>query len=253
VILMKKLTKVFLPLLAVISLIFATPIFALDLVTKATKGTTVYPGNYASLGWSFAVNDATQDIARFVNGPTKKSQPLGSGSVELADVSGSIFYSQIVSNAFDNQGLEAAALSYWAYSANGTFPEMRLAVDTHANGVDILTFKPESQSSAGGQTAIRNTWQEWDGLTGYWRATKANCSFDFGHPLISECKLSEYLSIYPNATIINHVDGSDNANGGVRLAVGETTSDGYVDDATIRFGTLGDEYNFELQFKGKKT
>jgi len=208
------------------------------IVTSVFANTVVSQGSMGS--WSFSVNDINVDLAQFVNGPG--IPPKGTGSAQLSNVSGVSYNSQIVSNAFDGQKLSSlTALSYYAYSQSGTFPEMRLVVDVGdgTGRIDILRFQPERQTYFGGSTAVVNTWQKWDGMTGEWLSNIA--SFP-----TTDHTLQEYLSIFPNAAVVNKADAFDTASGGVRLAVGGgPVSNGYIDDAVIRFGTLGDEYDFE--------
>jgi hypothetical protein len=122
---------------------------------------------------------------------------------------------------------------------------MRLVVMRNDGTMENLTFAPEDQTSfVGGQVTTPGFWQNWDGLIGHWQATRSDCSFDFGHPDLKQCSLSEYLSIpsNSNATIVNIVDTGDYGRGGIRLVVGGTVlSNGYVDGVVIN----SDVYDFE--------
>lgn len=228
----KKILASFAVFSIVSSLIFALPVLA---------ATLIYPGNMGN--WGFYSHDSSVDIAAFV--PGEAPSGFGTGSVRLSNVSGGSFYSQLTNDALDGQRLDSiTALSYWAKSTSGKFPRMRLVVDRGNGQLENLTFAPEDQTLFGGQSTTPGIWQNWDGLTGHWQTTSTNCSFDFGHPGLGQCSLSEYLRYNPNATIVSVVDAGDYGVGGIRLIVGGTfVSDGYVDGVVINSDVYDFEYN----------
>ncbi len=231
----------------------ATPTFAAGTVI-------VYPGNMD--GWSFHKFDGnfmptTAGTAEMVNGPA--TPPLGTGSAHLATAPGAGDGSaQIGSSDYDGVKLsQITSLSYSTYMTanNGQqFPYLVLCVSTTGGTTpdDFVEFEPPYQNPTSGNPALPNqgptmlnTWQRWNALEGGWYSGL------WAAPGAAVQPLSNYISLYPNATIANSSQCvSMGAAGGIGLQVGYGSPtdnfDGNVDAPTIGVSGTDTTYDFEL-------
>ncbi|HEX2061572.1 MAG TPA: hypothetical protein VHK90_12600, partial [Thermoanaerobaculia bacterium] len=156
--------------------------------------------------------------------PGFETPPLGIGSAHLTPGSDGALNAQVRNTAFAGTRLDSiTALSYSTYvdvdGSGGQAPFMNLLIDQDGDGVsdDQLFFEPAYQTGSypgdpvPNQGAIQlRTWQTWDALVGGWWSLDAGT---FGPPLVT---LASYISMFPNATIVNTAGGL----GGLRIITG---------------------------------
>ena len=219
----------------------------------------VTPSNMGN--WSFAVYDVNGNpcpacgSASMVTGPG--TPPLGVGSANLQTVVGggdgaaAIGYDGTALN-----GLALEALTVLSYSTYDTannlqqFPYLKLYISTTGGSTanDALYFEPPYQTQSTGNPSLPDqgatamgAWQTWNALEGGWWDDNGHFTAGAGNRLGS---IADYLSLFPNATIVTGSTGFD-----LRLAVGYAsagqTFNGNVDNVTI--GTTSGSTTFDFE------
>ena len=214
---------------------------------------------------------AAGDSVTFVKGPG--TSPNGEGSVQLATGNGTTGGNceSAIRNS-DYAGLPLAdltTLSYKSYtSENNTqqLPFIELSVNYGVTGStpsvanDTLFFEPPYQTVATGNPTCptqgkeaKTTWQTWTALHGCWWSNSGT----FGNPGTGVEPLSDLLSTYPDAYIVNETQAFTTTGadipaltaGGVAVAVGEATATltykSNVAQLTVGTTSAVTHYNFE--------
>ncbi len=140
--------------------------------------------------------------------------PLGSGSVQFAVGFDDQALPLAYNSNYDGVALSnLTALSYWSFTSSTAAPDnavfLILNVDNNGDmqADDQLVFMPSRQD-----TIQLNTWQQWNALNGTWWSVKGLANMGLNG---SGGSLSDYLSAYPTAQLVN-----DGLGGGVALGAG---------------------------------
>lgn len=242
---MKKITTGFTSILAIASLVIASPVFAATVISPSNQGS-----------WDFQTNNLVDGVGQFVTGPS--TPLLGSGSVELSTgINGSTF-SAIHNTAYAGQSITVASFagvvaSYATYVpagvSNHSYPKMVVDITIGTTGFpDELTFDPQNQTS---QTPTAGVWQVWDAKGGIW--TWNGCSGGRG-------TLVQYFDCVGGtggSTSVSIINRAHDGTGGIRLQVGPNASSdqlrGYVDDVTLNINGTSTTYDFENDTNGSTT
>ncbi len=170
--------------------------------------------------------------------------PLGSGSVQFKVGFDPLGLPLAYNSNYDGIALsDLTALSYWTFTSSASAPddavffELNVDVNGDMQADDQLIFLPSQQG-----TVQLNTWQQWNALDGTWWSVKGLAGMGLGS---AGGSLSDYLSTYPSAQIVN-----DGMSGGVLLGAGcygsgWATFVGAADDVTIGVNGLNAVYDFE--------
>ncbi len=233
---MKKITTGFTSILAIASLIIASPVFAATVISPSSHGS-----------WDFQTN-SVDGIGQFVTGPS--APPLGSGSVELSTGTNGSTFSAIYTTGYDGQfitDLANVSASYATYVPTGasmaSYP--KLIVDVNINTTtttleDELTFDPRNGQL---QTPTAGVWQTWDARSGNWNSSLCGINGTL------EQYMANCVGRISNAVSVSVRTRAD-LTGGVRLEVGRSASSdtlitGYVDAVTLGLNGTSTTYDFE--------
>lgn len=232
-------------------LLFVSMLFAAVVGAQAAT-VVVTPSNMN--GWAF-LNTSPDGIGELASGPAVP--PLGTGSARLSTGTHGDERVELRNTAYAGTRLScltSLGFSTYATSNNGQqLPYLFVNVDTDGNGTidDILAFEPPYQTPTSGNPALPNqgsealdTWQTWDALNGGWWSVYGLAG---ANPGTGVKPLSDYLALFPDATIANSSTGL----GGVRLIFGWASPgdvfDGYVDAFRIGVGCTETVYDFEAE------
>ncbi|HCS79347.1 TPA: hypothetical protein DIV55_06455 [Patescibacteria group bacterium] len=234
---MKKITAGFTSVLAIASLVVATPVLAATVISPSAQGS-----------WDFQTNNLVDGVGRFVTGPS--TPPLGSGSVELSSGTNGSTFSAIHNTSYAGQpitlGVGGVSASYSTYVPGGasapSYPKLiaDIVVNTATGSLnDELAFDPRSQTS---QTPTAGIWQTWDAKNGIWTWNLCGGGTGTLQQYVTNCLSSPSVV---SVAVANRTDGT----GGIRLQVGPNASsdqlDGFVDNVTLGFDGTSTTYDFE--------
>ena len=256
---MARISKKIFKTLQVICGLSAIAAFGLAPTAGSAATVNVTP---TSLGnWAFNNRDVNGIIGAnstasgsMVTGPA--APPLGTGSANLSTGNGIIGgdgASELRNTGYVGVALSTiTALGYSTYTTqnNGQqFPYLGLTISTTGSGStdDILFFEPPYQQTSTGNPSLPNqsatalnTWQTWNALTGGWWDNLGTYN-----PGTGVNSLAAFLTLFPNATIVN----ADSGLGGVRFDVGFASAgdqfNGYVDNFTIGVNGANTTFNFD--------
>jgi hypothetical protein len=248
--------------------IFAV-IFALCAIAGISSAATITVDPNNMHDWSFYSTDSSgalntgANTGQMVFGPA--TPPLGVGSANLMTAPGAGDSSEQLRNT-DWAGTSLSSITSLSYSTYATswngsqLPFLNLYVDTTGGSTfnDRLWFEPVYSSATAGNNnpnapqgpVALNTWQSWNALTGMWYTDSGTPNAnafpnDPNGPGDHAITWSEFLTLYPNATIVNPSAGV----GGIRFASGfSSASDNYntnIDAFTIGVSGVDTTYNFE--------
>lgn len=229
---------------------------AIAAVGVSAQALVVSPGNMN--GWTIYTTNSSgalntgSGIGDFVTGPA--TPPLGTGSAHLQTPSGggdqSVQFRNIGWAGTRVDTLTELSYSTYASAWNGQqLPYLTIWLDTDgiAGTDDRLWFEPDYSSAGAGNgnpnpqpNAALGTWQTWDALGGMWY------SDDHAGPGSNAITLSAYLTLEPNATIVDAVPGTV---GGIRITSGfASAADSFnanIDEFTIGTSVSSITYDFE--------
>jgi|SRR5579862_3114777 len=243
--------------------------FTAACITGGAWASTVVVSPTTLNGWAFNNTDNAGNIGLgtgtgdFVTGPA--TPPLGVGSAHLETPAGGGDQSVQLRNTSYN-GTLLSSLTALSYSTDfsawngpgGQDTYLTLYINTTGVGAtpgsydDRIFFEPVYSNNAStlgdpfgvdpypdqGPPTI-NTWQNWNLMQGMWYGDNE------GGPGNDTFTLSQYLGLFPNATIVNAAPGL----GGIRIASGFASPgdnfDDYVDDFTIGTSAGSTTFDFE--------
>ena len=191
-------------------------------------------------------------IPSFVSGPA--AAPLGDGSYRMQVGTNGDSYVIARNPNFSGVRLDQlTALSYstfvTSYGSGDQAPYMSLNLDLNNDNEvdDQIFFEPVYQDSTffpsnPQATLTLGTWQTWDALHGGWWS---NNTLAGAGPGINVKSIADYLSVYPDARIMN-----SDAGGGLRVLAGcgggaWANFDGNLDDLHIAYSGGDSTFDFD--------
>jgi len=209
-------------------------VLALAIVTIASAGTVVYPGQ----GWSFIADKGSGGTGQFVYGPA--TPPTGEGSVELsADGNNAEMFYNL---GFGGTSFASiTSLSYSTYRASGA-AALAIALQFDVD-LDLTDANHSYQGRAVyepyyANTVLDNTWQTWNPLQGAgWWFSRAPQNSTCGQG--STCTWAQLLAAYPNAGVLS--------GGATLFRAGSNWAnfDGNIDNFTLGINGSSTAYDFE--------